>query len=382
MADKIFAFTLGTVALLFIGVPLGLLALIGLMPVYSYFIFSLVAILYVIITMISFGFFKTKRRKQITSIVALGILAVTGIPVVMQLYEDNIGTVAADINIHEYAPFVEGSTVTILDEEATLALKEDLPVLDGATAMYPLYSAFVQAVYPENPAYFEEEVVMVSTTPYAYENLFNGRADIIFAAAPSEQQMKWAESKGIKLELTPIGREAFVFFVNKKNPIDSLTIEQIRAIYSGKLTNWAEVGGERVDIRAFQRPQDSGSQTALQNLMGNVPLMEAPTEDVVSGMGGIISEVAEYKNYKNAIGYTFRYYSTEMVKNKEIKLLPIDGIVPSTENIRNGTYPIASEFYAVTAGTDNPNVQKLLDWILSPQGQALVEKAGYVSVKE
>lgn len=184
------------------------------------------------------------------------------------------------------------------------------------------------------------------------------------------------------MELTPIGREAFVFFVNKKNPIDSLTIEQIRAIYSGKVTNWAEVGGERVDIRAFQRPQDSGSQTALQNLMGNVPLMEAPTEDVVSGMGGIISEVAEYKNYKNAIGYTFRYYSTEMVKNKEIKLLPIDGIVPSTENIRNGTYPIASEFYAVTAGTDNPNVQKLLDWILSPQGQALVEKAGYVSVKE
>lgn len=382
MAERILAFIFGTIALLFIGVPLGFIALMGLMPVYSYFIFSVVAVLYIIIGMISFGFFKTKRRKQITSIAALGVLAATGIPALLQLYEDNIPTVASEINIYEYAPFVEGSAVKTLDEKATLSLKGDLPVLDGATAMYPLYSAFVQAVYPENPAYFEQGTVVVSTTPYAYENIMNGKADIIFAAAPSEQQMKMAEAKGITLNMTPIGREAFVFFVNKKNPIDSLTLEQIRTIYSGKVTSWSAVGGEEDEIRAFQRPQDSGSQTALQYLMGDVPIMEAPTEDVVSGMGGIISEVAQYKNYKNAIGYTFRYYSTEMVGNDEIKLLEIDGIAPTVENIRNGTYPITSEFYAVTANTENPNVQELLDWIVSPQGQALVEKVGYVPLSE
>ena len=382
MAERILAFIFGTIALLFIGVPLGFIALMGLMPVYSYFIFSVVAVLYIIIGMISFGFFKTKRRKQITSIAALGVLAATGIPALLQLYEDNIPTVASEINIYEYAPFVEGSAVKTLDEKATLSLKGELPVLDGATAMYPLYSAFVQAVYPENPAYFEQGTVVVSTTPYAYENIMNGKADIIFAAAPSEQQMKMAEAKGITLNMTPIGREAFVFFVNKKNPIDSLTLEQIRAIYSGKVTSWSEAGGEEDEIRAFQRPQDSGSQTALQYLMGDVPIMEAPTEDVVSGMGGIISEVAQYKNYKNAIGYTFRYYSTEMVGNDEIKLLEIDGIAPTVENIRNGTYPITSEFYAVTANMENPNVQELLDWIVSPQGQALVEKVGYVPLSE
>ena len=382
MGNKITAFALGTIALLFIGVPLGFMALIMLMPVYSYFIFAAVGMLYLIIGMVCFGFFKTKRRKLVTGIVTVAVLAIPGIPALMQLYEDNMGTVASEINIHEYAPFTEGSEVKKLDEEATLALEGELPVLDGATAMYPLYSAFVQAVYPENAAYYEEDTVMVSTTPYAYENLLNGKADVIFAAAPSENQIKMAKQKGIEMELTPIGREAFVFFVNKKNPVDSLTLEQIRAIYAGQSTNWSEVGGEEDDIRAFQRPQDSGSQTALQNLMGEVPIMEAPTEDIVSGMGGIISEVAQYKNYKNAIGYTFRYYSTEMVGNDEIKLLAIDGVAPTKENIRNGTYPIASEFYAVTAGTDNPNVQKLLDWILSPQGQGLVEKVGYVPVSE
>ncbi|MGM9950412.1 MAG: PstS family phosphate ABC transporter substrate-binding protein [Lysinibacillus sp.] len=382
MAEKILAAIMVTMALLFIGVPLGFMALLTLTPVYSYFIFTAVGMLYLIIGMISFGFFKTKRRKQITGIVGVAVLAVAGIPALIQLYEDNIGTVASEINVHEYAPFTEGSAVKTLDEKATLTLEGELPVLDGATAMYPLYSAFVQAVYPENPSYYEEGTVMVSTTPYAYENLFNGEADVIFAAAPSENQIKMAEQRGIELELTPIGREAFVFFVNKKNPVDSLTLEQIRTIYAGESTNWSEVGGSKEDIRAFQRPQDSGSQTALQHLMGDTPIMEAPTEDVVSGMGGIISEVAQYKNYKNAIGYTFRYYSTEMVGNEEIKLLAIDGVAPTKENIRNGTYPIASEFYAVTAGTDNPNVQKLLEWILSPQGQALVEKVGYVPVSE
>ena len=382
MADKIMAFAFGTLASLFVVVPLGLMALITLMPIYSYFVFATVGMLYLIIGMVCFGFFKTKRRKQITAIVAVAVLAIPGIPALMQLYEDNIGTVASEINIHEYAPFTEGSAVKKLDEEATLTLEGELPVLDGATAMYPLYSAFVQAVYPENPSYYEEDTVMVSTTPYAYRHLLNGEADVIFAAAPSENQIKMAEQRGIELELTPIGREAFVFFVNKKNPVDSLTLEQIRAIYAGQSTNWSEVGGEEEDIRAFQRPQDSGSQTALQNLMGATPIMEAPTEDIVSGMGGIISEVAQYKNYKNAIGYTFRYYSTEMVGNDEIKLLAIDGVAPTKENIRNGTYPIASEFYAVTAGTDNPNVPKLLEWILSPQGQGLVEKVGYVPVSE
>lgn len=141
------------------------------------------------------------------------------------------------------------------------------------------------------------------------------------------------------------------------------------------------MGGEDEAIRAFQRPADSGSQTTLEKLMGKTPIMEAPTENVASGMGGIIREVSQYRNYKNALGFTFRYYSTEMVGNKKIKLLSIDGVAPTKENIQNGTYPLVSEFYAITAGTENQNVQKLIDWILSEEGQAMVEKVGYVPVE-
>jgi phosphate transport system substrate-binding protein len=95
----------------------------------------------------------------------------------------------------------------------------------------------------------------------------------------------------------------------------------------------------------------------------------------------MIETVADYTNYKDSLGFSFRFFTNEMVGNRDIKLLDIDGITPNIENIANGKYPLSSNFYAVTLeDTTNPNVQKLLDWIVSPQGQKLVEKVGYVGV--
>ena len=124
--------------------------------------------------------------------------------------------------------------------------------------------------------------------------------------------------------------------MNAKNPVKSLTVDEIKGIYSGEITNWKEVGGKNKAIRAFQRPENSGSQTALQNLMGDVPIMDPPVEDIASLMGTIIDEVSDYKNYNNAIGYTFRYYSTQMMKNNNIRLLAINGVEPTMETIRSG----------------------------------------------
>ena len=110
--------------------------------------------------------------------------------------------------------------------------------------------------------------------------------------------------------------------------------------------------------------------------------MTPPKEDVVTGMGGIIEQTADYKNYKNSIGYSFRFYSTELVKNNQIKLLPLDGVAPTKENIENGTYPIASEFYAVTTQHSNPNCQALLEWICGRQGQWIIDETGYVPINQ
>jgi len=347
---------------------------------YVTLIITTAIVLYVSYVLFLFHFFKTKKRKVVFGSIALVVILVSSISPIHHIYTNQIPTVDAEVNVYDYRPFSDSGKIATLDYDSTLKLTGDLPKMDGATALYPLYSAFVQATYPKKDYYPSENEVMVNTTPDAYTNLINGRVDMIFVAAPSKSQVTTAKQNGKELKMTPIGREAFVFFVHQKNPISGLSMEQIKNIYAGKVTNWQEVGGANDKIRAFQRPADSGSQSALEHLMGDLPIMKAPTEDIATGMGGIINEVSQYKNYKNAIGYTFRFYSTEMVQNKKIKLLEIDGVAPTKETIRSGEYPIASEFYIVTAGTDNPNVEKFIAWILSSQGQELIEKTGYVSL--
>jgi phosphate transport system substrate-binding protein len=218
----------------------------------------------------------------------------------------------------------------------------------------------------------------------------NGQVDMIFAAGPSEAQLKAAETAGVTLHLTPVGREAFVFFVNSKNPVENLTVEQIQGIYSGEITNWKHLGGRLQRIRPFQRAENSGSQTSLQKLMKGKALMEPEMEDRIAGMGGIITEVASYRNHSNAIGFSFRYYATEMIKNGDIRLLALNGVEPTKETIRDGSYPIASEFYAVTAspiGEEAPQesdevMAGFLEWVLSEQGQQIIEETGYVALHE
>jgi phosphate transport system substrate-binding protein len=345
------------------------------------FISTVAVVAYCILILMLFSFFKTKRRKQIIAGISILAIVIAAIQPIKHMMNSRVPIVNAEVDIYQYKPFTDDNLVVNLPIKASFHLAEPLPIIDGATAFYPLYAAVAEAIYPEKRYDPFESEVMVNTTPIAYQNLIEGRVDLIVALAPSIQQLNRAKAQGVELKLTPIGKEAFVFFVNTKNDIDGLTLQQIKAIYTGEITNWSEVGGANDAIRAFQRPQDSGSQTALQNLMGDLPIMEALTENVSQGMGGIIEEVANYRNYKNAIGYTFRYYSNEMVQNKEIKLLEIDGVAPTKEMIRSEAYPITNEFYIVTTQDSDPKTQLIIDWMLSDEGQQLLEKAGYVPIR-
>ena len=161
-----------------------------------------------------------------------------------------------------------------------------------------------------------------------------------------------------------------------------MTQEQVKKIYSGEITNWKEVGGNDEDIVAFQRNEGSGSQSRLKRFMADTPIMEAPTEQVNDFMVGIIDKVSDYKNKTNSIGFSFRYYMEGIIKNPNVKILKIDGIEPNIENIREEKYPITGPLYAVTyKDNNNENVQKLLDWILSKEGQEIIEKTGYAGIK-
>ncbi|CAH1055018.1 substrate-binding domain-containing protein [Paenibacillus pseudetheri] len=377
-------FTVGVIAFLgFIGSIIT--ALYGGLMFYT----PLVAILSVVIAIYAVLLIFNVLSRKTSNIVLLSILGlsvlVTAAYEIKQAYINSIATVDdREVNLVQYEPFAENTKAVTLDKPSTYRIDNDLPKLDGATALYPLYSAFVQSAYPAasyNPYDFQTSQVICSSTPEAYKRLIEGETDIIFVAAPSLAQQKHAKRKGVELKLTPIGREAFVFFVNKRNEVTRLSTAQLKDIYAGKITNWKDVGGANNRIRAFQRPEDSGSQTMLQKFMGDTTLMTPPKEDVADIMSGIIKQTSSYRNYKNALGYSFLFYASEMNQSGEIALLAIDGVKPDKESIRSGQYPLATEFYAVTVGSDNPNIQPFLDWMQSAQGQELVEKTGYTSLK-
>jgi phosphate transport system substrate-binding protein len=298
-------------------------------------------------------------------------------------YDKNISRVReGGVSLNAYRPFTKKTKAAVLDCVSALKLETDLPLLNGATALYPVYAAFAQAVYPKKTYKLYDSEVACNNTIGVYEKLINKSADIIFVAPPSKKQLEAAEKAEVSFRYIPIGKEAFVFFVNSNNPVDALTVEQLQAIYSGEIKNWKEVGGNDESIKPFQRNINSGSQTAFVNFMQGKTIMKPPMEDVIGGMGGIISRAADYANYGNAIGFSFRFYVNEMVKNKEVKILKINGIYPDLENIGKGIYPLASQFFAITL-TDNekPNVSKFLNWIVSKQGQYLVEKTGYCPIE-
>jgi phosphate transport system substrate-binding protein len=335
-----------------------------------------------IIFLILWNKFKTKKVYFTLAVPFISISAIIAV-ILYSSYIEEIPTVNEDGYLYSYWFHNEDFILAKLDEEPHLRLTDNLPVLNGATALYPVYASFIQAVYPESE--YEKSKNLAEwgdTTPRAYENLLKNKADIIFCAAPSDAQKKQFSDNGVILKLVPIGREAFVFFVNKKNIVDNVTIENIHGIYSGKITNWKELNGKNQRIRAFQRPKNSGSQTALEKIMGNIPIMEPRREDVSDGMGDIINKVAVYRNFPNAIGFSFLFYSTEMVKDEQIKLLSIEGVYPSRETIQDGSYPFSDSFYAIYVDTEdkNENIDVFIEWILSSQGQELIEKTGYVPI--
>lgn len=285
-----------------------------------------------------------------------------------------------NIDIHEYLPFDEDSKIVKTDSK-TLKLTENLPKIDGAAALFPVYSAFVNAVYP-NTTKLHDGIFEYNNTPDGYRLLAEKETDIFIGVYPSDEQKAYAEENQTTFEYTPIGTEAFVFFVHKDNPITNLTTEQIKDIYSGKITNWKDVGGKNEKIAAFQRNEGSGSQSMLKRFMGDTPIMDAPTEMVNDLMAGIIEQVADYKSKTNSIGFSFRYYVEGIIKNPDIKMISIDGAAPTSENIRNGSYPILTPIYAVTyKENQNGNVDKLLEWILSDEGQYIINETGYVGIK-
>ena len=273
---------------------------------------------------------------------------------------------AKSVEVDQYLPFAENTKIV---KKTATKLDGDLPRIDGAAALVPVFNSFVYSLYPESSVKYEngdftsDSALQYHNTRGAFKGIVDGDVDIAFCASPNKDQIQYGLDKGVELELTPIGRESFVFIVNSNNPVDNLSMQQLKDIYTGKITNWKDVGGANRPINVLQRNKGSGSQTALEKIIG---------EDVKPNIFGPLGA---------SIGFSFRFYVEELTEHGHIKMLSLNGVYPNKENVQNESYPIVSNFYAVTRkGETNPNVQKVLDFVLSPTGQEIVDEVGYVSL--
>ena len=259
---------------------------------------------------------------------------------------------------------------------------EDSPALDGSTACIPLMA---QMLADTTGMDLEEaqSIISVSTTAYAWESfgLYNTDTKMLVVYEAPDSVKEELEAANVQLEQKPIGVDALVFIVNEDNPVTDLTQQQLRDIYAGKITNWKDVGGQDLDIVAFQRRSDSGSQTLFQKLLiQGGELMDPPTELAPTAMGELVDSLAAYNNSANAIGFSVYYYIDQMYSQPGLRLLSVDGVMPSNDTLADGSYPLCNDFYAVIrpdAAADSPERQ-LYDWLDTEAGQACIKKAGYV----
>ena len=255
---------------------------------------------------------------------------------------------------------------------------EEFARIDGSTVTIPLTQLMAQRVAGMD--YDRAAAIKHNKTDSAYYNLVNGTADIIFVTSPSEGEYEMAKRAGVEYEIVPVVRDAFVFLVNTENPVDNLTTQQVVDIYSGKITNWNQVGGPDVEIIPYQRETDSGSQTGMLDLvMKDTPLMDAPSYKV-NGMEGLINVISAYDNADTALGYSYYYYASSMYLKDTIKLLEINGVAPNNSTVAAQQYPYTTAYYAVIR-SDEPEdsfARRLIAYLLSEDGQALAEEAGYV----
>ncbi len=285
------------------------------------------------------------------------------------------------VDVSKFLPFEEKSELARTGALLHFSEDDDLPVLDGAAALVPVYASVIDSIYPEGCVTYEggsfsddnkygenfaqDSAMQYQNTIRGFDAMVDGSVDLFFTAHPSKEQMESAKEKGVELEIVPVGLEGFVFFVNKNNPVDDLTADQIRSIYRGEITNWKDVGGPSRTINPLTRIKGSGSQTMMDKFM----------ED------DIHPERTLFSIFGASIGYSFRYYLSGMVANDNVKMLSINGIYPDVTNIKSGSYPLTANFYVVyRKDNDNENVKKLVDWLLSDEGQRMIEACGYVPI--
>ncbi len=209
--------------------------------------------------------------------------------------------------------------------------------------------------------------------------LINGTTDICQASRQMSEAEKsnLAERYKTRGEEIPVARDGLSVYVNSKNPVKDLSMEQLRLIFTGKVTNWKELGGADAKIIVYSRENSSGTYVFFKEHV----LKNADYTQRAQSMPGTAAVVNAVAKEKNSIGYGGAAYA------KGIKVLPIKkddaspAVSPDLAHVQDGSYPLSRPLFFYIRNKATGDIKAFIDWVLSPEGQEIVTKVGYFPVK-
>ena len=271
-------------------------------------------------------------------------------------------------------------------EPPSLRLAQNQPLLDGTLAALPLYAAASWAVDGERLTAAERRErrmppLVECNSLRGWERLTAGEITFFFGPPPSMRQLDELRARGLTPDVRPLAHEALVFFVQKDNPVRSLSREQLRRIYTGEITNWREVGGQDKRILPFQHEKGDENQRMLERLvLRGTQAIPPLREDRLSDPHALWSSslVARYRKRSNALGFGLRWYLDKWFPDGDVRPLAVDGVPPTDATVRDGSYPLRLPLCMVSCRPLSAESRAFRDWLLGPEGRDLIRRAGYL----
>lgn len=245
--------------------------------------------------------------------------------------------------------------------------------IKGSDTMVRLGQRWAEEYMKKNPG----SVIQVSGggSGTGIAALFNGTTDICISSRDMKpKEYNDAKAKNLDVRRIAVSLDGIAIFLNKENPVNDLTLAQIRAVYTGELTNWKEVGGPDATIILYGRENNSGTYAYFKEHV----LEEDDFADRCQTLPGTASVVNALTKDAKGIGYGGIAWATT-VKHAGVKSTDTSmAIHPTMEAVSNGNYPISRELYFFLRGEPTAEVKEFINWALSPEGQKVAESADYI----
>ena len=248
---------------------------------------------------------------------------------------------------------------------------EQVIVVKGSTTVLPIAHPCAEVFIDQNPDI--DISIQGGGSGVGITSLIDGTCDIGNSSRPvKEEEVAKAKEKGVELFANIIAKDAIAVIVHTSNKIDGLTLEQIKAIFTGEISHWSPVGGEDQVIVVVSRDSASGTFEAFNELALHKEKLR-PDALMQASNAAVATTVA---NTPGAIGYVGLGYVTS-----QVKAIKVNDIIPSKETVNDNSYPLARPLFMYTNGEPDGIVKDFIDFVLSAEGQKLVEENGFIRVK-